>query len=342
MRRSALVVGGVALLLAIAAALWTPVAVPRLVRLPSDFSTTVGTSGTFEAFVAPGSFARLASSASLPMTATLAVATTEADDDVVVIGTTLTQKVGDPSGPTQDLELKGQYVVDRRSAQNVDDPRAWSMTPDHKVNRAGSYSFTFGFAFDPDATYPFWDDSIAAAYPLRQGGSSAQADTGGLNVTGMEGSISMHPADPVWVSQLKPLAPPTSLTPEQWKDAGFDVTGDGPVDVEYFVSIETQVSVNDLAGGTVNLTELQLTLAYRPDPKATGGTAADPKQVFVTKVAESSDSVATDTAMIADDSRQIALAERWIPLGLAVGAVLLGAIAVLLQLRRRGGDPEPT
>lgn len=338
--RAAIALGVVTVLVAVAAALWTPVAVPRIVRLPPSFDTDVSASGTFVVSAAPGSLARLPAPTSLPVNVELNVAAVSADDQSIVISSTQTQKVGAPSGPTQDVVLKSQYVLDRRTAQNIADPRAWSFTPDHPVNRAGSYSFAFGFDFDPAATYPLWDDSIGASYPLKQGGGAAGADTGGLTATPLTGTTT-QPADPAWIAALTPLQLPKELSVEQWKAAGFEVASpSASIATNYLVTLSTDVSIDNTTGGTANLTQAVVTLAVRPDPAATGGTPAQPQTVFVTTVSEAPASVTTDVAEIRTDGDQVRLATTTIPRVLAAVAVVFALLTVgVFVLGRRRRQP---
>jgi hypothetical protein len=331
----------VTIVLALVALLWTPIVVPRLVKLPTDFNTTVGTVGTFVAQAAPGSLARLPTPATLPLQVTINVAVTSADDNFVIITATQTQQVGAPTGPTQDVVLKSQYVLDRRTTKNVNDPRAWSFDPSHPVNRAGSYSFAFGFDFDPAATFPLWDDSIGTSYTLAAGGSSASADTGGLTVTGITGTTTT-PADPTWVAALTPLQLPTTLTPEQWTAAGFTVTSSAPtVAVNYVATLATQVSIDNTTGATANLTQHVVTLAARPDPVATGGTPAPPQTVFISTVSETGASITTDTQAIREDGDQVKLATTTVPLALGGATAVMVVVTITLFVWGRGRRRAP-
>jgi hypothetical protein len=332
--RKVVVLGVVTVLFGLTAALWGPVVVPRLVLLPTDFSTEIDTEGTFEVFVAPGSLARLPESTSLPLAVSVDVTASDGGDGLLLVDMAQKQKVGPAGGPTQDLDLAGRFVVDRRTARNVDDPRAWAYTEDNKVNRDGTYSFSLGFDFNAGGTYPFWDDTIGDSYDLHQGGDAAKSDTQGLASTSMTGTAH-HAADSAFIAALKPLALPESLTVEQWKDAGFDVSGEGDVTVDYLVDIQTDIAIHDLTGATVNLTELQLTLSYRPDSAATGDSEAELQKVFVSTVNETDASVDKDAALIEDNIGKIELAERWIPLGLAVLALAGAGATALFGWRER-------
>jgi hypothetical protein len=205
------------------------------------------------------------------------------------------------------------------------------------VNRAGSYSFTFGFAFDPGATYPLWDDSIAASYPLSAGGEAASAGTGGLAgpITGMQGAVT-HPADPAWIASLTPLQLPTQLDADQWHAAGFpSVSGSGLVAAQYTVALRTQIAIDDPSGETANLTQYDVTLTVQPDPQANGGAPAAPQTVFITKLAETSASVNTDAQLIQQADSQLQLAKRTAPLVLSGFAVLSAACTTGVVIRHR-------
>ncbi len=343
MRAATVVFGILTVVLALATALWSPVVVPRVVVLPSDFDTTITVTGTVEAQAAPGTLARLPTPATLPLNATLQVQTVSTDGDLLIVSQNEVQKVGAPTGPTQDVTLNSQFVLDRATAQNVQDPRAWSISPSHVVNRAGTYSFTFGFDFDPNGTYPFWDDSIASGYPLTQGGTAGSAPTGGLAVTPLTGTVT-KPADPAWIAALTPLQLPTSLTPTQWAAAGFPLTSTAPtVAAQYFVTLSTDVSVDPITGGTVDLAKEVLTISVAPDPAATNGTPATPLPVVINSVAETPQSAATDTNEISADGSKVTLAKTTIPrilLAATVVGALLTALFFILGRRRRASVPS--
>ncbi|MEZ5135795.1 MAG: hypothetical protein R2699_12255 [Acidimicrobiales bacterium] len=136
-------------------------------------------SGTAEASAAPGTLAKLPSTVRLPVQATIDIAATSADEDVVVISMTETQKVGDPSGPTQDVTQKSQLVVDRSTEANVDDPRSWSVSPDHPS--AGPAPTPSGWA--SPSTRPRRTSSGRTASPpairSRRAATSARSMSGG-------------------------------------------------------------------------------------------------------------------------------------------------------------------
>lgn len=193
-----------------------------------------------------------------------------------MLGQTETQTVGATGGPTQDLTLKSQYVLDRHTTQNVNDPSAWSISPSHGANRGGTYSFVLGFDFDPNGSYPYWDDSIAASYPLTVADPGPVNSQGLAAVTTMAGSVTDAPADPVWLAALTPLQLPTSLTVEQWQAAGFTVPATQPqVAARCVVSIQVRFVIDDVTGGTVSLDQETLTITVAPE-----GSTAPPLPVL--------------------------------------------------------------
>lgn len=340
MRRT-IVLGIITAVLAAVTVAWTPVLLPKLEQLPTDFSTEVDVAGTATVAALPGTLARLPQPVVQPLSGSVVIASVSSANGDLVLSQTETQAVGAAGGPTQQLALKSQYVLDRHTTQNVNDPSAWSITPSHAANRGGTYSFVLGFDFDPNSSYPFWDDSIAASYPLTRVVNPGPVNSQGLAaVTAMAGSVTNAPADPVWIAALTPLNLPTSLTPEQWNAAGFQVPATQPqVAADYFVSIQVQFVIDDLTGGTVSLNQETLAIAVAP-----AGSTAPPLTVLTNAFAETAPSIATDVALISAAGQKLTLAQTTIPRVL-IGLTILFAIATVTTFvlgRRRAARAADT
>jgi hypothetical protein len=162
---------------------WRGVAVPALVRYPTDLDVTPAYEGTVTVFLDPATYAPLATPQEYPLTVErhLEALGDESSKDRVVIRETLTLEA---PGLFDTTVQEHQYVMDRRKMVNVDDPRAWAFTPDNPVNRAGTYRLQFPFDADAES-YPVYKNEIDRAYTATK---AAQPDAAS-GVLGSSGRI---------------------------------------------------------------------------------------------------------------------------------------------------------
>jgi hypothetical protein len=162
---------------------WRGVAVPALVRYPTDLDVTPQYTGTVTVFLDPATYAPLATPQEYPLTVDrhLEALGDESSKDRVVVHETLTLEA---PGLFDSTVQEHQYVMDRRKMVNVDDPRAWAFTPDNPVNRAGTYRLQFPFDADAES-YPVYKNEIDRPYTAVR---TAQPD-GALGVISASGRI---------------------------------------------------------------------------------------------------------------------------------------------------------
>lgn len=299
------IVGVIGVLAFAGSFVWRGVAVPALVRYPTDLDVSPRYEGTVTIFLDPVTYEPLAEPQEYPLTVERHIEAVgdESSTDLVVLRETLTLAA---PGLFDSTVQEHQYVMDRRDMVNVDDPRAWAFTPDNPVNRAGS--FRLQFPFDADAeTYPVYKNEIADTYTVVKTERSAPAD-GASGVVGPGGTVPFddftayaaeaRPA-PITAAYQEALAPivqlPESLTIDQIRPilarAGIDLDATlaallpvaEPADVETLLGLASQpvaLSYSDTfeggdliepyTGSLVVVTRVVETVSATPDPAVTG------------------------------------------------------------------------
>ena len=208
------------------ALLWWAVAVPVLVKYPTDLDVTPRYDGTFTLFVDPTTAAPLAAPRQLPLEIERHIRSigAESGSSRVVVEETISQKAGDLVDATQ----KNVYVMDRRTLQNVADERAYAFDPSNVVDRSGAYRLNLPFDTPSDATYPIYKNEIATTYEMRTDKRTPTTDEAGLRLHNFSGSASEVPLDDAYLAELNKIVPlPKSMTLDQLKPqlkaAGLDV-----------------------------------------------------------------------------------------------------------------------
>jgi len=178
--RRVLVAAGVVLVGA--ALLWQPLAVPLLVKFPTDLDQTTRYEGTFTLYVDQATGEPLASPGRLPLEIERRIRTVPEQSGahtVVVQELVLFRVAG-----TDQHEVH-QYVMDRRSMQNQDDPRSYSYAPANVVDRAGTYRVNLALGTDGDRSYPIWENEPGAAFSMVGDPDRRREDRHGLSLIGL-------------------------------------------------------------------------------------------------------------------------------------------------------------
>ncbi len=197
----------------VAAPVWKNKEVPNLVRFPNDLDVTPRYEGTVRVYLDPRTNTPLNPPQDIPLKVTRHLQSLKAvsTKQLVVIKETLTL-----SAPPlfDNVVQEHQYVMDRRTMQNVDDPRAYAFTPANTVNRAGQYRLAF--PFDTVATgYPVFKNEIGASYPVAPNGT---ATVEGLTVQKFKGQTEPQAMTPAYLIALDSIVKlPTDLTLDQAK-----------------------------------------------------------------------------------------------------------------------------
>lgn len=282
-----LAIGGGALFV-VAALLWWLVAVPALVKYPSDLDVTPRYEGTLSLFVNPANGGSLATPQKLPLTIErhLEAQGDETGASRVVVKETITQKAGTVLSAVE----HNSYVMDRRSMENVADPRAYAFAPQNVVDRSGAYRLQLPMGTDGDGKYQVYKNETGASYPLIGDAKDATTEVEGLTLSNFNASAKDVPLSAAYLAGLRKILPlPTEVTFEQLKPqlaaAGidFDKTLAGvvavmsaedraallgamakPLKMQYLSSFEGRVAVEPRTGTEVDIVGITETISARP------------------------------------------------------------------------------
>lgn len=334
MTRSAVVLAVVGVLLLAAAAVVRFAVLPSVNKLGSGFSTTMDYSGTYRG-LNPAALATGASTgllvAGAPATASRAYATTSVEGDTAVVAQTVRSTVGGQALPT----AGNSYAVDRVHFGSVPAPAGVSgVTPSQ------GQIFTLPQHPSTSATYQLWDQTTAAAYPLRYATTATVAGRSAYEYRTTERGRVADPAS---------LGLPTSLPKSRVLGLATALSGQLPAG-----AVAQLPSVLQLLPDTIPLTytstnaisffadtTLGSPLRIVSNQQITvqlGGIAALQvpfSTLTVTTTAASSQSLADDTASTVSS---LTLVGTTIPVVLAVLGVL-ALVAALLLARRAGQQP---
>jgi hypothetical protein len=180
MRGVAVAVG--VLLLGVATA-WGPVAEPLLVRFPTDLDQTARYEGRFTLYVDQTTGLPLPEPLRLPLRIERRIVTLpdQSGADTVV----LREQVAFEVAGTAQGEVH-QYVMDRRSMQNLDDPRSWSYGPSHRVDRSGTYRVNLPLGTDGDGRYLIWENEPGAGFAMVGDPERPEVERHGLALIGLQ------------------------------------------------------------------------------------------------------------------------------------------------------------
>ena len=213
--------------LLVAAIVWWTVAVPALVKYPTDLDVTPQYTGTFTVLVDPATGAPLAKPVVLPLTVQrhLQALGDESGADTVVVKETISQKAGTLLDATQ----TNVYVMDRSTLKNLRDPRAYAFEPENVVDRSGAYRLNLPFDTSRDQTYPIYKNEIGTTYTMRANGANPTGHIEGLDVSNFRASVRAAPITAAYLAELEKAAGglPRERTLEQLKpqllQAGVDI-----------------------------------------------------------------------------------------------------------------------
>ena len=140
------------------ALLWWTLAVPALVKYPTDLDVTPRYEGVFTLFVDPETATPLATPVEMPLDIERHIRSLgdESGASRVVVEETITQRAGDFVDATQ----TNVYVMDRRTLQNVADDRAYAFEPSNVVDRSGAYRLNLPFDTSSASTYDIYKNEI--------------------------------------------------------------------------------------------------------------------------------------------------------------------------------------
>ena len=215
-----IVLGVVLVVLAI---LWWVFAVNALIKIPSDIDTTIDYEGEYTYYVDPATFVPLAPGAeqTLPMKSVLVLLSLdeEYDSDTAVISGYTQAEVGGVEGEKVDFVI----VLDRKTALNEADDRAFLLTEAFVVDRSGSHHYQFPIGTSKDRSYMVWKEEIGGSMEFEFVG---EEEKGGITVYNFKGSFE---EEEVVTDYIEFLGLPTSMTFDELMDAlaavGIDLKG---------------------------------------------------------------------------------------------------------------------
>ena len=246
-RRWPLVAVAAGVMLMIAAALWRSLAVPALVRFPTEVDQHPRYEGTFTLFVDPATALPLSS----PSTAALSIDRSvqgvpdESTADRVLVQETIAYAV-EGSGPVEQVH---QYVMDRRTAANVDDPSAWAFQPSNRLDRSGAFWVAMPRSSDGESPVTMFKDEIGTTFVARPTGSTQEVN--GMRLVEFDGSGTAQPLTDAYLADLARGMPvPRSLSFEELKP--LLVSAGVPVDaaLEALVRVASPADLAALASMT--------------------------------------------------------------------------------------------
>jgi hypothetical protein len=286
-RLAGIIVAAIGLLAFIGSFVWRAVAVPALVRYPTDLDVTQRLEGTVSLHLDPATYAPLATPRQTPLTVSRHIDALgdESSTDRVVVKETL-QLASPGLFDTQTQE--NQYVMDRRKMVNLADPRSWAFTPDNVVDRSGSYRLQFPFD-TKSTTYPIYKNEIGATYEADPA-SPPTGSAGGFTTKNFAATNEPVPITPAYQAALDKIVPlPTEIGLDKLQPilagAGFDISAElpqlvaslspedtqtivslaaKPIQLQYLLGFEGSDSVEPYTGSIADITEVKETVSAKP------------------------------------------------------------------------------
>src|SRR5262249_4900336 len=208
-RLAGIIVAAIGVLAFVGSFIWRAVAVPALVRYPTDLDVTQHLEGTVNLYLDPTTYAPLATpqKTNLSVSRHIQALGDQSSTDRVVVKETLTLS----SPPLFDNETQeNQYVMDRRKMVNLADSRAWAFTPDNVVDRSGAYRLQFPFD-TKSISYPIYKNEIGGTYRANPA-TPPTGSAGGFTTKDFVASKEAVPITSAYQTALNKIVPlPTEL-----------------------------------------------------------------------------------------------------------------------------------
>jgi hypothetical protein len=274
------IAAGIGVGLIVTAVLWWSLAVPALVKYPTDVNATPRYAGTFTVFVDPATAAPLSTPQQLPLTIERHIQAIgdQSGSSTVLVDETIIQKAGTLVNTTQ----HNVYVMDRSSVQNVADPRAYAFEPSNVVDRSGAYRVNLPFDTNANGTYTIYKNEIGTTYQMS--GDGTTKDEAGLTLQNYSASVTEAPMSAAYLAELNKSVPlPSSMTLDQLKPQlkalGVDVDAlvaaigpsltpedsatllqiaGKPIPITYVLSFEGHAGVDTVTGAEVDVTDSEM------------------------------------------------------------------------------------
>lgn len=282
---------GAGVVVLLIAALWTPIAVPAMVKFPTSTNVRVAYAGTLVTYMNAKTGAPLVPPATTKLTIDrhLQALASESTSAVALVKETIVLHAG--AATTTELNV---YALNRRSMKPVADPRAFTFVPGNTPSRGSSYYVTLPMGLTSTTHVSLWKPESATTYPLRALGAPTSATPSkldGLGVLWFTGTLKMTPAPAYERSGLAARGLPMSLTPTevegQLAAAGVSITKLGaavapvltpsqlktlltvlskPVALQYYIFGSGELAAEPRTGMIVKLQDVIDGVAAKSDP----------------------------------------------------------------------------
>jgi len=205
MRRVVIAVG---LVLLAAALAWGPLVEPRLVRFPTDLDQAAEYEGTFTLYVDQATGLPLGEPLELPLQIErrMVALPEESGADTVVVQ----EQVSFEVAGTEQGEVH-QYVMDRRTMENVNDPRSWSYAPGHRVDRSGTHRVNLPLGTDGDGRYLIWENEPGDGFAMVGDPELGEVERHGLTLVGLEEVFADTPVTERYYPEMRKQGFPLAL-----------------------------------------------------------------------------------------------------------------------------------
>jgi hypothetical protein len=201
-----LLAGGVLLGGALA---WSSIAVPALVKFPTDVDQRPRYEGTFTLFVDPATTAPLVEPTVAGLTVDRHVEGLPAESGAsrVVVRETIAYEIEGLASASQ----VHQYVMDRSTNANVADDRAWAFEETNVLDRSGAYWLALSEDVDHASTLPMFKDEVGGRFDAVRG--SATEEVEGLDLVAVESPTTTMTLTEAYLRSLDAVVPlPRQLT----------------------------------------------------------------------------------------------------------------------------------
>ncbi len=191
----------VGIIFIVAAILWWAIAVPALVKFPDKLDSTPVYEGDVDIYQNPLTGEFLAKPITAPLTIERAYKSVDDqyDSGKAVVDETITQTVNVLGMATVIVE-PSQYVIDRKTIENIDDPRSWAYQESNQVDRAGTYYINFPFDLNKDQAYKVYENKINSSYEITKNTENDEEDLDGLKVYNFVGEIKSTPLTDFYIA----------------------------------------------------------------------------------------------------------------------------------------------
>lgn len=261
---------------------WSAWAVPALVRYPGDLDVTTRLEGTLTVHSAPDGRS-LAEPMELPLTIERRIDGVSATSETALVRETVSLQ----GGTVVSTDSENVYAVDRRTLENVADPRAFAGTAANVTDRSGSYRLQLPFHLDPGESFRIWKNETGSTYELVPNADDPTTSAGGLELRNFTAAAEA-PLTPAYLAGLRQksnLPETTTIAAIDERLADVDLAAviagvrsvvsaedaavlgrllGAPIPLTYVSSFEGTTSVDPVTGTQVDVT-VRETIGARPD-----------------------------------------------------------------------------